>query len=129
VYERKLDQEQPSVVMSVLTQASLLIFCITTISAVAISFVSNKGICSALGSHAAGVDTASVFRFLLQGVHKRVCNAGSSNGKQDQWNLFYHLGGNGPWIEKANPRFGSYEDEGKPPEGCVVDQVHMVRVK
>lgn len=36
--------------------------------------------------------------------------------------LFYHLGGNGPWIPKINGTVG----EGiEPPAGCQVTQVHM----
>jgi|SRR5271155_221377 len=40
-----------------------------------------------------------------------------------EWNLFYHLGGNGPWIPKVT---GVVEDDHTLPQGCVVDQVHMV---
>jgi acid phosphatase len=40
------------------------------------------------------------------------------------WNILYHLGGNGPWVEKII----DVVDEGiVPPEGCEVVQVHMVR--
>ena len=41
----------------------------------------------------------------------------------DSWNLFYHLGGNGPWIPKVS---GVVEGGIDPPEGCTVDQIHMV---
>ncbi|RMZ79020.1 hypothetical protein DV737_g3652, partial [Chaetothyriales sp. CBS 132003] len=40
-----------------------------------------------------------------------------------EWNLFYHLGGNGPWIPKRD-RLGDVTD--RLPAHCVVDQVHMV---
>lgn len=39
------------------------------------------------------------------------------------WNLFYHLGGNGPWIPHRSP-LGSITDP--LPSHCVVDQVHMM---
>ena len=40
------------------------------------------------------------------------------------WNILHHLGGHGPWIEKTD---GGVEAHGvDPPEGCSVDQVHMV---
>jgi acid phosphatase len=40
------------------------------------------------------------------------------------WNILYHLGGNGPWVEKII----NIVDEGiAPPKGCEVVQVHMVR--
>lgn len=39
------------------------------------------------------------------------------------WNLLYHLGGNGPWIEKVD---GVVKGGIGVPEGCRVEQVHMV---
>lgn len=39
------------------------------------------------------------------------------------WDLFYHLGGNGPWIPKIE---GVIHGTLAPPTGCDVDQVHMV---
>ncbi|THC90417.1 hypothetical protein EYZ11_010116 [Aspergillus tanneri] len=42
----------------------------------------------------------------------------------DDWDLLYHLGGNGPWIEK---RDGETAAQGiGPPEGCSIGQVHMM---
>lgn len=40
-----------------------------------------------------------------------------------EWNLFYHLGGNGPWIPK---RDGLGHPDDPLPDTCVVDQVHML---
>lgn len=45
--------------------------------------------------------------------------------KPKGWNQHYYLGGNGPWVEMIddeNLNLGSIH----PPEGCFVDQVHMV---
>jgi acid phosphatase len=39
------------------------------------------------------------------------------------WNILYHLGGNGPWIEKVD---GVVDGSMKVPGGCEVDMVHMV---
>lgn len=39
------------------------------------------------------------------------------------WNILYHLGGNGPWIEKVE---GVVKGGIGVPEGCRVEQVHMV---
>ena len=47
-----------------------------------------------------------------------------SGSKAESWDLFYHLGGNGPWIPKAQST--TVPDEPLP-AGCIVDQVHMVR--
>lgn len=39
------------------------------------------------------------------------------------WNILYHLGGNGPWVEKVI----DVVDGGIAlPEGCEVEQVHMM---
>ena len=39
------------------------------------------------------------------------------------WDILYHVGGNGPWIQKVDGTLG----EGiEPPAGCKVEQVHMV---
>lgn len=42
---------------------------------------------------------------------------------QKDWNLLYHLGGNGPWLPKLD---GVVEGGYSPPENCRVDQVHVV---
>ena len=47
----------------------------------------------------------------------------SSTSSSSEWNLFYHLGGNGPWIPKKNG-YGHPEDP--LPKTCSVDQVHML---
>lgn len=38
--------------------------------------------------------------------------------------MFYHLGGNGPWIAKVD---GVVGNDISPPEDCSIQQVHMVR--
>lgn len=43
--------------------------------------------------------------------------------EKSSWNLFYHLGGNGPWIQK-HTKEGSAADA--LPKDCSVDQVHMM---
>jgi len=39
------------------------------------------------------------------------------------WNILYHLGGNGPWVEKV---VDTVEGGITVPEGCTVEQVHMM---
>ncbi|KAF1834517.1 3-phytase B precursor [Decorospora gaudefroyi] len=39
------------------------------------------------------------------------------------WNILYHLGGNGPWVEKV---FDVVDVGIALPEGCEVEQVHMM---
>ncbi|KAK8250562.1 histidine phosphatase superfamily [Phyllosticta capitalensis] len=47
---------------------------------------------------------------------------GGGDINQD-WNILYHLGGNGPWVEKVD---GVVHGGIAAPDGCVVDQVHMM---
>jgi acid phosphatase len=47
----------------------------------------------------------------------------SLQNSTDDWNILYHLGGNGPWIE----RIDGFVDGGVAvPSGCEVDMVHLV---
>ena len=46
---------------------------------------------------------------------------GSKEGSS--WDILYHLGGNGPWIQMLD---GVVERDIAPPTGCQVEQVHMV---
>ncbi|KAA8618384.1 Histidine phosphatase superfamily branch 2 [Pyrenophora tritici-repentis] len=41
----------------------------------------------------------------------------------EDWNILYHLGGNGPWVEKV---IDVVEGGIAPPDGCEVIQVHMM---
>ena len=67
----------------------------------------------------------------LSRIHRGICHGPSplaSSGLcasvlQTGWNLFYHLGGNGPWIRKADL---PYYHDSPLPQKCSVDQVHMV---
>lgn len=45
------------------------------------------------------------------------------NTTNEDWNILYHLGGNGPWIPKVD---GVYGDDLSIPEGCRIEQVHMI---
>ena len=42
---------------------------------------------------------------------------------ESSWDILYHLGGNGPWIQKFD---GILEENIEPPSGCEIEQVHMV---
>ncbi|GMF74204.1 unnamed protein product [Aspergillus oryzae] len=45
--------------------------------------------------------------------------SGQVGYQANDWNILYHLGGNGPWIEKID----ELETPGlEPPKGCVIDQ-------
>lgn len=46
----------------------------------------------------------------------------SAKARQD-WNILYHIGGNGPWIQKID---GVVRAGFGPPPGCHVEQVNMV---
>ncbi|KAH7116913.1 3-phytase B precursor [Dendryphion nanum] len=47
----------------------------------------------------------------------------SASAVTKDWNILYHLGGNGPWIEKIDDVL---EGGIGVPEGCIVEQVHMM---
>jgi hypothetical protein len=49
----------------------------------------------------------------------------ANGGSVDRdWNILYHLGGDGPWVQKiANVVEG---ETVSPPEGCEVEQVHVL---
>lgn len=70
-------------------------------------------------SHGRKFDVASVD---VEETRKEVPSQGGGDIDQD-WNILYHLGGNGPWVEKTD---GSIPEGIAVPEGCVVDQVHMI---
>lgn len=44
----------------------------------------------------------------------------------NKWNLLYHLGGYGPWIERLEGLVTTQDAGIGPPKGCIVDGVHMV---
>jgi acid phosphatase len=48
---------------------------------------------------------------------------GAAGTRTRDWNILYHLGGNGPWVEKVD---NVVEGGLAPPAGCKVEQVHMV---
>ena len=43
------------------------------------------------------------------------------NAATPKWNLFYHLGGNGPWVRKKSGTVGNVL-----PPHCTVNQVHVL---
>jgi hypothetical protein len=45
------------------------------------------------------------------------------HGNDSGWDIRYHMGGNSEWIPKVR---GAANESIDPPEGCYVDQVHMV---
>ena len=71
--------------------------------------------------------SSTVIPIPLLGLSSLFRSALIQESSEKHWDHFYHLGGNGPWIQKENTRFGTYDRDGKPPQGCVVDQVHVVR--
>jgi len=50
-------------------------------------------------------------------------SAWTSVKARPDWNILYHIGGNGPWIQKID---GVVQEGFGPPAGCHVEQVHMV---
>lgn len=55
----------------------------------------------------------------------RMTTENERTGIPRKWNYHYYLGGNGPWVEMMDEE--DLDLEGiQPPEGCFVEQVHMV---
>jgi acid phosphatase len=68
--------------------------------------------------------TASWSSWFYPGAWVDSETSGQRAGKIDKnWNILYHLGGNGPWVQKID---GVIEGSIGPPRGCTVEQVHMV---
>jgi hypothetical protein len=67
----------------------------------------------------------------LEQFHVAVCQGASSlassglcsSDRASGWNLFHHLGGNGPWIRKKD---GLYYYDTPLPKTCRITQAHMV---
>ncbi|KAF1962733.1 phosphoglycerate mutase-like protein [Byssothecium circinans] len=63
--------------------------------------------------------------------HPGLVGAAKSSGSSSEragivtkdWNILYHLGGCGPWVEKS---VAVVEGGIAPPDGCEVEQVHML---
>ena len=85
----------------------------------------SDGVCSRLSSHAPFTSTDSTFSQILGSIEGYFCAWDYLDDRESgkDWNLFYHLGGNGPWIPKIEGIAYRGHDV---PVGCVVDQVHMV---
>jgi len=62
-------------------------------------------------------------QLLSEPLSQRVLGINASPAATEDWNIFYHQGGNSPWIPKIS---GIVQGGIEPPAGCRVDQVHMV---
>jgi len=70
--------------------------------------------------------TASWKTWYFPGAWTGNRHSAMNGGKIDEdWNLYEHLGGNGPWIQKRN---GVVANDTTPPDDCTVQQVHMVSI-
>ena len=73
-------------------------------------------------SHLLSLQAGAVGLILLHGFDSGA--TAQRAGKIDKdWNILYHLGGNGPWIQKVDD---VVTNDIAPPEGCTVQQVHMI---
>ena len=62
------------------------------------------------------IDLDSVLSSVLQVTWSTIASSKT-------WNVFYHVGGIGPWIKKID---GVVDGGIEPPCGCRVEQIHMV---
>lgn len=112
--------------MHSLTHVSLLGFVISIIIAIAFSPLFKGALCEHLAYEQVALEESSFYGLSFHTVHKVLCGYNLILDEEDDSDLFHHLGGNGPWIEKVNARFGTYDKDGRISPGCTVDQVHMV---
>ncbi|KAL7273602.1 hypothetical protein RUND412_003527 [Rhizina undulata] len=56
-------------------------------------------------------------------LDSKAASATHGSGQPGDWNILYHLGGNGPWVEKVDEIVPGGI---KVPDGCEVDMVHMM---
>lgn len=77
--------------------------------------------CSFLADHAVTDDMDTMY---AEAWNKLSSNFSPQHESSSKWRLFYHLGGNGPWIPKLS---GTIKNGHELPQGCIVDQAHMVR--
>ena len=64
--------------------------------------------------------STTVTKFQTRWLPHAAC---TSTDVETPWNILYHVGGNGPWIQKKE---GTVEEGIEPPRDCKVEQVHMV---
>lgn len=88
--------------------------------AVAGFFVYNVGSARDGQLHLSSSFTYQAFAQLLHVDDQQVLHTVDST---DSWDVIEHLGGNSPWIPK---RHSVANESLEPPNGCYVDQVHMV---
>ena len=67
--------------------------------------------------------SVALFLLLIWLLSDRILESITPHSDSSKWNLFYHLGGNGPWIPK---RDGLGHPNDPLPPTCSVDQVHML---
>ena len=60
---------------------------------------------------------------ILSSAHHLLCYDGKSQSHAPGWDLFQHLGGNGPWIRKE---IGVLSHDFALPRSCRVEQAHIV---
>ncbi|KAJ9211710.1 hypothetical protein DTO166G4_6717 [Paecilomyces variotii] len=88
-------------------------------------------------SHRAGLcrpDSESLHTFLPHTAswntwfHPQRAGPDPPRERRKGWNILYHLGGYGPWIEKVDGTASTIGqgDAVAPPVGCVVDQIHVM---
>ena len=81
--------------------------------------------CAITDALAAVLLPPSLQQFYIENLRHRNCNSQPDTDptEREAEFLFYHLGGNSPWISKRRDSVG---DASSPPENCNVEQVHMV---
>lgn len=114
---------QPDLVMQVLTSLMLAILACAGFCAV---IIGNPAVGIYLQEALPSIARISSINWVLQilGVSQwQLQRASTSENARPDLNILYHIGGNGPWIQKID---GVVQEGFGPPAGCHVEQVHMV---
>jgi acid phosphatase len=123
----KVSMPSPRRLKYLLIQMSLLLF---TISAMICLLASIVFLLNPQSSYSLPNTLQTVLPYLQTNHHgwwepeyQAASNCGPCGPGKNDWNILYHLGGNGPWVEKVDD---VVKGGIQVPEGCEVDMVHMV---
>ena len=108
------------------SQALVILFSLLLFTYVWLSGPIRRHACHLLTSYTQWTTPDSLHRHAARPLESFFCRPGGAGHetRPRARDLFYHLGGNGPWIPKIE---GVVRGGPEVPRACAVEQVHMVR--